>query len=98
MKQAYKESRFSSDTENNVLNSESLDGHEATSNEKEAKQEESNDQEKLDSEAKRKTNPGQNNEETQLSTEKEDAVITQQTHQIWQHKKNPTKRSLTSTE
>ena len=34
MKQAYKESRFSSDTENNVLNSESLDGHEATSNEK----------------------------------------------------------------
>ena len=54
MKQAYKESRFSSDTENNVLNSESLDGHEATSNEKEAKQEESNDQEKLDSEAKRK--------------------------------------------
>lgn len=92
MKQAYKESRFSSDTENNVLNSESLDGHEATSNEKEAKQEESNDQEKLDSEAKEKAKPGQNNEETQLSTEKKTApVITQQTHQIWQHKKNPSK-------
>lgn len=74
MKQAYKESRFSSDTENKVLNSESLDGHEATSNEKEAKQEESNDQEKLDSEAKEKANPGQNNEETQLSTEKEDSA------------------------
>lgn len=74
MKQAYKESRFSSDTENKVLNSESLDGHEATSNEKEAKQEESNDQEKLDSETKEKANPGQNNEETQLSTEKEDSA------------------------
>ena len=40
---------------------------------KKAKQEESNDQEKLDSEAK-KANPGQNNEETQLSTEKEDSA------------------------
>ena len=73
MKQAYKESRISSDTGNETLNSEPLGG-ETIDDEKDAKQEDSKDQEKIDSEAMEKIKSVQNNGETQLTTKTEDST------------------------